>query len=103
MRKSTPPGGQNQHILVLDFPKKKGYNHSMITRIFIRYMCMPLILIGAMSYSAMALFDTDIMTWFFNPGMVRLIHVMVGIAGISIITNNIVWDRAGEQNRRGAY
>ena len=70
---------------------------SAMARIYIRYVCMPLILIGAMSYSVLALFDLDVLTWFFNPGMVKLLHVMVGIAGGSIIANNIVWDRDGER------
>jgi len=64
---------------------------SMI-KIYIRYICMPLILLGALGYSTYMLLGIDCLSWLFNPDAMSMMQVLIGIAGISYIINTVIWN-----------
>ena len=61
-------------------------------KIYIRYICMPLILLGALGYSTFMLSGIDCLSWLINPDVVSLMHVLIGIAGLSYIVNTVIWN-----------
>ena len=66
---------------------KKG---DVMARIFFRYLCMPLVLFGALNYSLLNVFGVDAIAWLLEAEQASMVYIAIGLTSVALIVNNIM-------------
>ncbi|MDR2268664.1 MAG: DUF378 domain-containing protein [Rickettsiales bacterium] len=52
----------------------------------INAICLPIVLFGAINYGLIGLFDLDILAYLGDPTLMKVAHVVIGLAGVGLAT-----------------
>jgi uncharacterized membrane protein YuzA (DUF378 family) len=52
----------------------------------IDFVCLPLVLVGAVNYGLIAVFDYDILSILQDGAFIRIAQILIGVAGVGLAT-----------------
>jgi uncharacterized membrane protein YuzA (DUF378 family) len=52
----------------------------------INFVCLPLVLFGAINYGLVGIFDYDVLALLSDATLIKIVQVLIGVAGVGLAT-----------------